>query len=204
TGEDERRRAEAQLDAGMDRMDRLVAQMLALSRLESTNRLPSTQALQWVPLVEQVMSDVLPLAERRRIELECEWPAEGVPPMPLQGDADLMAVLLRNLLDNAVRYAPEGSTVRLRFGTGSLRVENDGAALPADVLAHLGERFHRVDGQAESGSGLGVSIVQRIAALHGLTLRYGTQADGQGVVAQLVPGSLREADSSRPTVERTA
>jgi two-component system sensor histidine kinase QseC len=191
TGEGERRRAETQLDAGMNRMDRLVTQMLALSRLESTDRLASTRALQWMPLVEQVMSDVLPLAERRHIELDCEWPTEGASPMPLQGDVDLMAVLLRNLLDNAVRYAPEGSTVRLRFGTVSLRVENDGAALPADVLAHLGERFHRIDGQTESGSGLGVSIVQRIAALHGLALRYRPQADGQGVVAEVGPAADR-------------
>jgi len=186
TGEDERHRAEAQLNAGMDRMDRLVTQMLALSRLESTDRLPQARALQWTPLVEQALSDVLPLAERRRIELDCDWPAAGTPPMPLQGDADLMTVLLRNLLDNAVRYAPEGSTVRLRFGADRLAIENDGAALPPEVLAQLGQRFRRVDGQAESGSGLGVSIVQRIAALHGLTLRYGTQADGQGVVAELV------------------
>ena len=52
-------------------------------------------------------------------------------------------------------------------------------------LAKLGERFHREDGQAESGSGLGVSIVQRIAQLHGLRLRYGARADGRGVVARL-------------------
>ena len=185
SGEDERRRAETQLNAGMDRMDRLVTQMLALSRLESTNRLPQARALQWTPLVEQALSDVLPLAERRRIELDCDWPAAGTPPMPLQGDADLMTVLLRNLLDNAVRYAPEGSTVRLRFGADRLEIENDGAALPPDVLAQLGQRFRRIDGQAESGSGLGVSIVQRIAALHGLALRYRAQADGQGVVAEL-------------------
>ena len=185
SGEDERRRAETQLNAGMDRMDRLVTQMLALSRLESTNRLPQARALQWTPLVEQALTDVLPLAERRRIELECDWPAAGTPPMPLQGDADLMTVLLRNLLDNAVRYAPEGSTVRLRFGADRLEIENDGAALPPDVLAQLGQRFRRIDGQAESGSGLGVSIVQRIAALHGLALRYRAQADGQGVVAEL-------------------
>ena len=62
-------------------------------------------------------------------------------------------------------------------------VENDGAALPPDELAHLGERFHRVDGQAESGSGLGVSIVQRIAALHGLAVRFGPLEDGSGMKA---------------------
>lgn len=197
SGEGERRRAETQLDAGMDRMDRLVTQILALSRLEATNQLPQARALQWAPLVEQAISDVLPLAERRRIELDCEWPAAGTPPMPLQGDADLVAVLLRNLLDNAVRYAPEGSTVRLRFGADRMAVENDGAALPTDVLAHLGQRFRRVDGQAESGSGLGVSIVQRIAALHGLTLGYGALTGGQGVMAELRP---RQAPEVEPDV----
>ena len=105
--------------------------------------------------------------------------------MPLQGDPDLMTVLLRNLLDNAVRYAPEGSTVVLRFGPGALAVENAGEPLTADTLARLGERFRRREGQAEIGSGLGVSIVQRIAALHGLVLRHGPGADGQGVVASV-------------------
>jgi two-component system sensor histidine kinase QseC len=186
TGADERRRAETQLDAGMDRMDRLVTQMLALSRLESTDRLPQAEALQRKPLVEQTISDGLALAERRRIEIDCEWPAAGTVPMPMQGDPDLITVLLRNLLDNAVRYAPEGSTVCMRFDSDRLTVENDGAALPAKVLAHLGQRFRRVDGQAESGSGLGVSIVQRIAALHGLSLHYRARADEQGVVAELV------------------
>lgn len=185
TGEDDRRRAETQLSAGMDRMDRLVTQMLSLSRLESTECLRRAQALQWPQLVEQAVNDVLPLAERRRIELDCEWPPEDTPPMPLQGDPDLMTVLLRNLLDNAVRYAPEGSTVRMRFGADRLDIENDGEALPIEVLDRLGQRFHRVDGQAESGSGLGVSIVHRIAALHGLDLRYRARADGRGVVAEL-------------------
>lgn len=193
SGEDERHRAETQLNAGMDRLDRLVTQMLALSRLESTDRLPQAQALQWAPLVEQAISDVLPLAERRHIELDCEWPDTDEAPMPLQGDPDLMTVLLRNLLDNAVRYAPEGSTVRMRFGVDRLTIENDGAALPPDVLAQLGQRFHRVDGQSESGSGLGVSIVQRIAALHGLGLRYRPRAHGQGVIVELGPHATRGA-----------
>ena len=104
--------------------------------------------------------------------------------MPLQGDADLMTVLLRNLLDNAVRYAPEGSTVRLRFGADRLAIENDGAALPPDVLAQLGQRFSPRRRPGRKRQRPGVLIVQRIAALHGLTLRYGTQADGQGVVAE--------------------
>jgi two-component system sensor histidine kinase QseC len=177
--------AEQRLAAGLDRMDRLVTQLLALSRLEATDRLPRTVAVDWPALVGQVMNDVLVLAERRAIELECEWPPAGTPAFPLQGDADLLAVLLRNLMDNAVRYAPAGSTVTLRFGARGFDVENPGPPLPDEALARLGERFHRVDGQAESGSGLGVSIAQRIAELHGLRLRYRRGPGGEGVVAEL-------------------
>jgi two-component system, OmpR family, sensor histidine kinase QseC len=136
---------------------------------------------------------VLPLATRRRIELACDWPVEGRPLPSWPGDPDLMTVLLRNLVDNAVRYAPEGSTVSLQFDGERVRVVNPGPALPAGVRDRLGERFRRQDGQSESGSGLGVSIAMRVAALHGLQLRYGNQADGTGVVAELAPAPGRQA-----------
>jgi len=97
----------------------------------------------------------------------------------------LLTLLLRNLLDNAVRYAPEGSEATLRFSADGLDVENAGPPLPREMVARLGERFHRAAGQAESGSGLGISIAQRIAALHGLELRYRARSDGSGVVAEL-------------------
>lgn len=180
-----RRQAEVQLEAGIARMDRLVAQMLALSKVDAADRPSGALQVDWPALVEQVLNDVLPLAERRRIELGCSWPTEGAAPLPLQGDAGLLQVMLRNLLDNAVRYAPEGSAVELVLQPDALRVENDGAALAEAELAQLGQRFHRRDGQAESGSGLGVSIVQRVAALHGLVLHYGPRANGSGVVATL-------------------
>jgi two-component system, OmpR family, sensor histidine kinase QseC len=142
----------------------------------------------WPPLVEEAMSDVLPLAERRHIELGCDWPPAGTAPWPLQGDDALLSVLLRNLLDNAVRYAPEHSTVTLRFSAQGLEVANDGPPLPPEALATLGERFRRRVGQAETGSGLGVSIAQRIAALHGLRLQHHAGPGGQGVVAALSKG----------------
>jgi two-component system sensor histidine kinase QseC len=163
----------------------LVGQLLALSRLEATEQLPHRGPVQWAPLVEQAMSDLLPLAERRRIELGCDWPPAAETAFALDGDPDLLAVLLRNLLDNAVRYAPEGTAVTLRFTAANLAVENAGPPLSAETLVHLGERFHRPAGQVEIGSGLGVSIAQRIAALHGLVLRYRPRADGSGVVAEL-------------------
>ncbi len=187
----EREQAEAKLSSGMDRLDRLVTQMLALSRLESalesSGQLLMTTPVPWPEVVEQAISDCLPLAERRHIELACEWPPEGVTPMPVSGDANLLTVLLRNLLDNAVRYAPAGSLVTLHVLPDRLEVDNDGEPLPAAQIARMGERFYRPAGQQEFGSGLGVSIVQRIAALHGLTVAIGARADGSGVEVTLRP-----------------
>lgn len=195
TGEAERRQAEAQLGLGLDRLDRLVTQMLSLSRVEAGRTLARTP-VHWHTVVEQAVNDCLMLAERRRIELCCEWPPtpEGTPHgvaalhcLPLRGDEHLLTVMLRNLLDNAVRYAPVGTPVTLRLGPGGLSVENEGPALSAEQLARLGERFFRPDGQEEGGSGLGVSIVQRIAALHGLAVRFGTGKGGQGVRVRVQP-----------------
>lgn len=187
----ERVQAEAKLGNGIDRLDRLVTQMLALSHLESAvgpqGQLPSAQPVPWQQVVEQAVSDCLPVAERRHIELACEWPATGQDPLPLNGDTHLLTVLLRNLLDNAVRYAPIGSLVTLRVLTDRLEVDNDGPALPAAQIARMGERFYRPDGQQEFGSGLGVSIVQRIAALHALSVVISARADGTGVQVTLRP-----------------
>lgn len=180
-GQADRAHAQARMDAGIDRMDRLVTQMLALSRADTATEAALRTELEWPPIVEQAMSDCLAMAQRRDVELACEWPPEGVRPMPLMGDPHLMTVLLRNLLDNAVRYAPAGTAVTLRIGSEQLEVENAGDPLSDDQLSTMGRRFHRLAGQEESGSGLGISIVQRIAALHALQVSFTTSAAGTGV-----------------------
>ena len=177
----ERAQAEAKLDLGFARMERLVTQMLALSRVEASNAARADVEVDWAGVVEDVISDCLPMAARRGVELGCEWPAAGRHPMPLFGDPHLLGVLLRNLVDNAVRYAPAPSTVTLRLLEDRIEVDNDGAPLAPGQVARLGERFYRPAGQQESGSGLGVSIVQRIAALHGLAVVFGTQPGPRGV-----------------------
>jgi two-component system, OmpR family, sensor histidine kinase QseC len=186
--DEERQRAAVQLELGLARASRLIEQLLSLSRLEATPTLVQRQALPWADLVEQAMSDVLPLAERRDIELSVEWDghtadgAHAVPPW--RGDAALMALLLRNLMDNAVRYAQAGSTVTLRLDGQGVAVENLASPVDPDEVAQWGKRFYRPEGQQESGSGLGVSIATRIATLHGLALHYRVDAQGH-VVAHL-------------------
>ena len=195
-GEAERIQAETRLATGLDRMDRLVTQMLALARVETQLQPGITphwaHAVNWPAVVEQAISDCLPLADRRNVEIACEWPDPPEQALAMPGDQHLMTILLRNLLDNAVRYAPANSLVKLLFTPSSLAIHNEGTALGPDQLARLGERFYRPDGQREIGSGLGVSIVTRIAAMHGLQAVFGPGENGSGmtVVLSLIDTSV--------------
>ena len=177
--------AGAKVEAGLERMDRLVTQLLALSRAEAASTALLTEEIDWAAIVERVMTDCMPLARRRRVELACGWAAGGRPAFPLQGSSVLLTVLLRNLVDNAVRYGPAGSTVTVRMETDRIEVENEGEPLSPDAIAILGDRFSRPAGQQETGSGLGLSIVRRIATLHGIELHHGSGEGGRGVRAVL-------------------
>jgi two-component system sensor histidine kinase QseC len=181
----ERARAEAGFAAGLDRMDRLVTQMLSLSQVEA--QLPPGAApapaakIDWPDILAQAIGDCLPLAQRRRIEFECHWPDDRKDALPMIGNSNLLTIMVRNLLDNAARYAPEGSTVSIRLGPERMEIENEGAVMPAEERERLGERFRRPAGQQESGSGLGVSIVRRVADLHGLAASFGPRDQGDGM-----------------------
>lgn len=181
----EREAAAAKLGAGLERMERLVTQMLALARLDSGSAVSRNCIIDWPKMVENVSSDCLALAEARSIELACEWPSGGEAPIALRGDPDLVRAMLRNLLDNAVRYSPAGSTATIRIGSDYIEVENEGEPLGEDALARLGERFFRPAGSDGTGSGLGSSIVKRIAALHGLEPVWAARPAGGGVVVTL-------------------
>ena len=97
--------------------------------------------------------------------------------LPILGDEALLALLVRNLVDNALRYAPAGTDVVVRLGTDELVVEDSGPGLDAAMRGRLGYRFHRPPGQSQPGSGLGVSIVMRVAALHDLDVTFADRAD---------------------------
>jgi two-component system sensor histidine kinase QseC len=131
-----------------------------------------TTMVDWRRAVQDALSDCLSLAEAKGSELAVEWPDDDAAAMPLTGDDALISLLLRNLVDNALRYAPAGSTVTVRLTPQMLVVEDDGPGLAPEILARLGDRFFRPAGQVASGSGLGVSIVRRVAELHGLAVRF--------------------------------
>ena len=178
---------------GLARMGRLVAQLLSLSRLDqpapaAAQQAVAQQPVAWPALVERLFSELLPLADRGGVELECVWPPAGNTPLALNGDSELVAAMLRNLLDNALRHSAPGQTVSLRLLQDRIEVIDDGPGVDDEHLARLGERFFRAPGQDSSGSGLGLSIVTRIAALHGLRASWanrGGEPPRRGFVVRL-------------------
>ena len=98
------------------------------------------------------------------------------------GNSVLLAAMLRNLLDNAVKYSPEGAEIAVRVSAGEVEVHNSGVKVADSHLRHLSERFYRPAGQKENGSGLGLSIVAKIAALHGCKMEFDNSGDGFSVI----------------------
>ncbi|MCD2344626.1 ATP-binding protein [Ideonella azotifigens] len=149
---------------GCDRATRLVTQLLTLSRLEAGSS-PVLGRLDACAVVREVVADVAALALDRQQTIEVEAQAA----CPVNADATLLAVLLRNLVDNAIRYSPAGARVRVVVrnlaGSVSVTVVDSGPGMSDAEMAHLGERFFRVVGTGQSGSGLGWSITRRIASV---------------------------------------
>jgi len=184
----------AQIGLGLDRLSRLVTQMLMLARLEHRDALAGARAIDWQAVAAEVIDETLPLARDTGVELAVEWPADGREPLPLTGEPALLQVMLRNLVDNALRMSPAGTTVTIVFGHHYLAVLDEGPGVAPEHLARLGDRYWRAPGSHGIGSGLGLSIVARIAALHGLAPRFGARADGQpGFAAVFEPVAVTHA-----------
>ena len=94
------------------------------------------------------------------------------------GQQLLLSLLVRNLLDNAIRYSPKGSVVDVTLNARGFTVRDNGPGISPEALARIGERFYRPPGQDATGSGLGLSIVKRIAALHGMRVSLKNAAGG--------------------------
>jgi two-component system sensor histidine kinase QseC len=181
--EAQRRRALKATVEGCDRATRLVDQLLTLARLEAQAAEQST-TVDLGAVARQVAAELAPWAIAKRQSLEVQAPQ----PCRVQGDETLLAVLVRNLVDNAMRYGPISARVRIdvacRGDRVVLSVEDSGPGMSQANMDRLGERFFRVPGSAESGSGLGWSIVRRIAEAHGLELRAGRSADLGGLAVR--------------------
>jgi len=166
TTDEDRRRALRQIIVGVDRASHLVEQLLLLSRLDNNEVLDHPEAVDLQGIAAQTRQDLTSFSSERRVEVHLTQ----TEPTPVLGDPAYLGVLLRNLLDNAIRYSPEGGEVWVELaGTPravTLRVSDSGPGIPSPRREDAFRRFRRLAEAGQVGSGLGLSIVQKIAELH--------------------------------------
>jgi len=171
------------------RMNRLIDDLLSLSRIEMTERQPPTARVALPPLLDHALAAFDQRLAARHMTLD-RAVAEGLP--ELRADADQLGQVLANLLENAVKYGREGGTLRVAArlagpddpvpGGVALAVTDDGAGIPREHLPRLTERFYRVDAgrsRAAGGTGLGLAIVKHIVQRHRGVLRIDSEV-GKG------------------------
>jgi two-component system sensor histidine kinase QseC len=204
TDADERNEALQATLKGCDRATHLMEQLLQLARLD-TEATIEPEHTDLDACITAVLADLAPMAARRQQRME--WtPPSTAPPLRVSTPPGLTMVLLRNLLDNALRYSPDGGCVRLHTSvithtnsdtttstTGTaprtatcLTLQDSGPGLSAEDRQRLGERFFRVLGSGQPGSGLGWSIVTRITRLYGMSATVQRSPDLGGLQVTLV------------------
>jgi len=183
TDEQDRKRAIGNALLATDRATRLVEQLLMLARLEHDAWKSQAERVNLHQIAAQVLAEAAPSAAVKHIQLGLS----GSEDTQVQGHAGLLAVLLRNLVDNALRYSPNATRVEVSItetGQGAtLKVQDQGPGIPPDERELALQRFHRLAGESSTGSGLGLSIAARIVQLHQARLELLEGADGKGLRA---------------------
>ena len=183
--ENEQARAVAvgRLTAGIERATRLVEQLLVLARQEATE--VQLEPVQLSDLAKRTLADLAGAAQARQIDLGLQHADETT----VQGKGDALLVMLRNLVDNAIKYTPQGGTVDLSLHNTpqgvQLTVEDSGPGISPEERERVFSRFYRVPGSEAGGSGLGLAIIKAIAERHGAVLTLDSSARLGGLKVQL-------------------
>lgn len=166
----QRQQALQQIIHGVDRATLMVSQLLTLARLEASQGLTKTE-VNLHDLASQVITELTPQALAKAIDLGLEEEPPGGAVTTLLGNPEALYLLIRNLVDNAIRYTPQEGQVTVSLenlvpSKVTLRVIDTGPGIPLAQRTRIFERFYRGDNQNIPGSGLGLSIAQQIAKLH--------------------------------------
>lgn len=165
---DEVRRIGKQMDQKMSHMAELLSQLLLLAKLDSSVRDVNCREMELRGLIEEVVSEAIPVAEQKSIEISYQAEMEAM----ICGDRQLLKVMLSNLLSNAIKYERRNGRVAIRINSDGedllIQVVDHGPGVETEYLARIFERFYRTDTakQSVTGTGLGLAIVKRIAELH--------------------------------------
>jgi two-component system sensor histidine kinase QseC len=180
SGEAERIRALDNAILGCDRATHLIEQLLTLARLDTLSD-GAVEPCQLRGIASEIIAAIAPAALGKGVQLELLDGAEAA----VRGNPGLLRIMLRNLIDNAVLHTPSGTTVQVGVanvrGAVRLSVNDNGPGIPEQERTKVFERFYRPLGTQASGSGLGLSIVKRIAEIHAATLNIVSPGNGEGL-----------------------
>lgn len=182
---DDMRAATQPLSVSIDRMSRLVNQLLALARSDhESGHASPLEPIDLNILVSDTTREWVPEALQKDIDLGF---VDSTLPATIHGNPQRLRELISNLLDNAIRYTPKGGriTTRVLSNPPSLLVEDNGDGIPPQERERVFERFYRVLGSRAEGSGLGLAIVHEIAQAHGATVRLGSNVRNKGTVVTI-------------------
>ena len=179
------------IDKNVRRLSAIVTDLLDLSKLESGGHVFEPHPVDVRSLTERVAEAFRPVAERKKQQLETEV-ASGVG--MVEADGALLERALSNLVDNALKYTPDGGRIRIRAafdgGQVALAVDDNGVGIPEADLPRIFERFYRVDKSRSrdlGGTGLGLSIVKHIVQLHGGTISVSSTPAGSTFTMRVPP-----------------
>lgn len=167
-----------------DRASHLIDQLLTLSQLDNADSNSVSEPINWLSVSESALQSVNRFAREKHLVLKRKVLVENATEvLPLSGQPALLTLMLRNLLDNAIRYSPnhecaKNAEVVLTLASDYLSVRDHGNGIPPEQLPRVRERFFRPPGQVETGSGLGLSIVERICEQHSLTFELANHPNG--------------------------
>lgn len=184
--ESQREERLVQIIRGVDRVTHLVEQLLTLARLDYESQEQKFTHLDLVSLAREVLAEIAPMALEKGIDLSLAESSRG----EVMGNPAGLSILLRNLVDNAIRYTPSGGAVEVDVISDkdgiSLRVTDNGPGIPPDELPHVFERFYRGTVNESLGCGLGLSIVRRIVELHNARITLDRPLSGHGLQVLVV------------------
>lgn len=180
-----RQQAAGALRAGVARVSHLLAQLLTLARAETAVQALRPERLDVAALLRERVALLAPLARQRGMQLELQTPAQCEALVERSG----LCSVVDNLVDNAIRYSPDGARVEVALAGGpaglTLTVRDNGPGLAAEQRERVFERFYRVPGSPAQGSGLGLAIVKRIAERERAALDFVDGLDGRGLGLRL-------------------
>lgn len=167
---------------GVDRCSHIVTQLLTLSRLNQEDTLKDWHELDLHALTKEALALIVPSALEKNIDIELMPPPSMT---TVYGNDIMLGILIRNIVDNAIRYTPTQGEIKVAILNQPheviLRITDTGPGIPEALRARVFESFYRILGTHASGSGLGLAIVNQIAELHHARISLNTPPEGRGL-----------------------